>query len=180
MNDFEQNLKRMDFDVLPQNQERRSLLLIRDQDNKNLSPTEIFALETAGKDFRADAVYFRHFPDSRPPLPQIYIYDGTQKEISENEIALIHRDLWSHSRIPMFIVIEKTDVKIFDTREPVEVSGENGEIIKNTIFDTVKYSDDAIKRYSRKMFDSGIFWESKKLKDIFWKVSLLIKTLSMN
>jgi len=168
MSDFEENLKVMDFDVLPQeHQDRRSLLLVKDKYNKNLSLTEVFALETAGKDFKADAVYFRHFPDSRPPIPQIYIYDDTQNEISEDKLAHIHRDLWSHSRVPMFIVIGKTHVKIFDTREPVEVTGNNGEIIRNRIFDTVKYSDDAIKQYSRTMFDSGIFWETENARGHF-------------
>jgi len=168
MSDFEENLRRMDFDVLTDEyQDHRSLLLVKNRNNKNLSPTEVFALETAGKDFKADAVYFRHFPDNRPPLPQIYLYDNIEGKISDDDLAHIHRDLWSHSRVPMFIVIEKTDVRIFDTREPVEVSGENGEIIKNKIFDTVKYSEDAIKKYSREMFDSGLFWESEKARKHF-------------
>jgi len=154
----------MDFDV--SSQEHRSLLLVSQIKDKTLSPTEVFALEKAGK-FRATAVYFRYFPDDRPPLPQIYLYDNTEEVFSKDDLAIIHRDLWSNSHIPVFIVIEKTDVKIFDTREPVEVLGEKGEIIKNRIFDTVKFSADTIKQYSKKMFDSGVFWETEKAKDHF-------------
>jgi hypothetical protein len=164
MSFFNDNLRKLDFDV--ESQEARAVILVSQITDKDLTSTEVFALEEAKK-FNADAVYFRHFPDTRPPLPQIYIYDGTQREITEEELAIIHRDLWSYSRIPMFIVIEKTDVKIFDTREPVDVLGEKGEIIKNRVFDTLRFSDDAIKLYSREMFDSGIFWETEKAKGHF-------------
>jgi len=166
MSYFEENLKRMDFDVFSQeHQERRSLLLVSQKSDSNLSLTEIFALENAEK-FQATAVYFRHFPkeENRPPLPQIYLYDNTQNNFSENELAIIHRDLWSNSRIPMFLAIDKTEVKIFDTREPVNVKGE---AIETRAIDTVQFTADAIKKYSRKLFDSGIFWETDKAKGHF-------------
>lgn len=154
----------MDFDVSSEG--HRSLLLVSEKNNQGLSPDEVFALEGADEKFNASAVYFRHFPKSenRPPSPQIYIYDNTEKTLSENQLADIHRDLWSNSQIPMFIVIEKADVKIFDTRQPVDVFGST---IKTTPIDVIPISAEAIRQYSRKLFDSGIFWETEKAKGHF-------------
>ncbi|MGI8788758.1 MAG: Eco57I restriction-modification methylase domain-containing protein [Pyrinomonadaceae bacterium] len=173
MSFFLSNLKRMDFDV--SSGEHRSLLLVSEKNEQDLSPNEVFALEDADKKFNATAVYFRHFPKSenRPPIPQIYIYDNTQNEFSDN-LADIHRDLWSNSQIPMFIVIEKTEVKIFDTRKPVEVSGQT---IETNPIDTIPISADAIRHYSRKLFDSGIFWETEKAKGHFLESTSAYKDL---
>ena len=162
----------MDFDVSSKG--HRSLLLVSEKTDQGLSPDEIFALETAGK-FYATAVYFRRFPkgENRPPLPQIYLYDNTKNEFSDN-LADIHRDLWSNSQIPMFIVIEKTEVKIFDTRKPVEVFGKT---IETNPIDTIPISDDAIQKYSRKLFDSGIFWETEKARGRFLESTSAYKDL---
>lgn len=170
---FIENLQNLDFDT--SSQESRSVLFISQKCDKDLTPTEAFALETAEK-FNATAVYFRHFPkeDNRPPLPQIYLYDNTEILLSEEQLAYIHRDLWSNSRIPMFLVIEKTEVKIFDTREPVTVIGKE---IKTVAIDTIKFSADAIKQYSRKLFDSGIFWETEKAKGHFLESTSAYKDL---
>lgn len=163
----------MDFDVSSEG--HRSLLLVSEKTTEGLSPDEIFALEDAEK-FQAVAVYFRHFPKSenRPPVPQIYIYDNTKNTLSGSDLANIHRDLWSNSQIPMFIVIEKTEVKIFDTRKPVEVFGKT---IETTPIDTIPISADAIRQYSRKLFDSGLFWETEKAKGHFLESTSAYKDL---
>jgi len=163
----------MDFDVSSEG--HRSLLLVSEKTTEGLSPDEIFALEDAEK-FQAVAVYFRHFPKSenRPPVPQIYIYDNTKNTLSGSDLANIHRDLWSNSQIPMFIVIEKTEVKIFDTRKPVEVFGKT---IETNPIDTIPISADAIRQYSRKLFDSGIFWESKEAEGHFLESTSAYKDL---
>ena len=173
MSFFLENLKRMDFDVSAE--DHHPLLLVAEKTKLTLSPNEIFALEEAEK-FRAVAVYFRHFPkqENRPPSPQIYIYDNTENAISEDGLANIHRDLWSHSQIPMFIVIEKTDVKIFDTREPVLVIGNQ---IRTNPIDKIAISADALQKYSRKLFDSGLFWETEKAKGHFLESTSAYKDL---
>ena len=173
MSFFLENLKRMDFDVSAE--DHHPLLLVAEKTKLTLSPDEVFALEEAEK-FRAVAVYFRHFPkqENRPPSPQIYIYDNTENAISEDGLANIHRDLWSHSQIPMFIVIEKTDVKIFDTREPVLVIGNQ---IRTNPIDTIAISADALQKYSRKLFDSGLFWETEKAKGHFLESTSAYKDL---
>ena len=171
---FEKNLKQLDFAIADNGP--GSLLPITRRNDTALGPTEIFALEVA-KEFKADAVYFRRFPgpspdgDSRPPLPQIYIYDNTANRFSGDEdLAHIHRDLWSNCRIPMFIVIDETDIAIYDTRKPVTVLGDGKletkpfDTIPTTPINKIKIAADAVekyRKYSRELFDSGIFWETK-------------------
>ncbi len=186
MSHFKKNLERMDF------VENGSLLLITDLEDKkvDLDIAEVFALEKA-KEFRATAVYFRHFSDNRTPIPQIYIYDNTGNALDNRKIAEIHRDLWSYCKIPMFIVVEKTDVKIFDARQPVKILDARritglfaNEILTNPIetnpIDTLKISSEAIKLYSRKLFDSGVFWESEKAQDRFLESTSAYNDLIVN
>ncbi len=157
---FKENLKKMDF------VENDSLHLVSALKDKidSLDSSIIFALEDA-EQFGVTAVYFRLFKDGRSPIPQIYIYDNTDNILDEKRLAEIHRDLWSFSRIPMFIVIEKTDVKIFDARKPVDTS--NKEIKTSPIVPAINIASDAINLYSRKLFDSGVFWENEKNKKHF-------------
>lgn len=154
----------MDFD--PTDKEFRSVILVDEKNDPTLNFTQLIALEEAEK-FGATAVYFRLFPkeENRSPLPQIYIYDNSQTPFSQERLAEIHRDLWSSSKIPIFIVIQKTDVQIFDTRKPVTVSKDNK--ISTTPIDTIAFASEAIKLYSRKLFDCGIFWETDTAKENF-------------
>ena len=162
---FEKNLQLLDFTIAD-----GSLRLVTQINDTSLTAPEIFALEAA-REFKADAVYFRRFPeaDGRPPLPQIYLYDNTDNQLSDDDqLANIHRDLWSNCRIPMFIVIERTDVAIFDTRKSVTVSDDG--TITTTPIDKITLAADAVekyRRYSRTLFDSGIFWETEKAKGRF-------------
>jgi N-6 DNA Methylase len=185
MSYFKENLKKMDFGG------ESSLRFVFDLENSNnLKPFEVFALEKAN-DFKATAVYFRHFSDGRTPVPQIYIYDNTASNLTDQDLAEIHRDLWSYCLIPMFIVIEKTDVKIYDARQSVKILDANQkqnlfaeEIAKNPIescpIDNLKISSEAIKLYSRKLFDSGVFWESKKAEGKFLEKTSAYNDLIVN
>jgi N-6 DNA Methylase len=160
---FRDNLRQMDFCDSSVKDELRSLCYVSEKGNDNLSPTEVFALEKA-EIFKADAVYFRHFSDGRAPLPQIYLYDNTHEKWQNDDLANIHRDLWSSCIIPIFIVINKISVSIFDCRKPVQTLGNS---ISTEALETLTLSGKAIKAYSAKMFDSGLFWESEKAKGRF-------------
>jgi methylase of polypeptide subunit release factors len=172
---FNKNLLKLDFDI---SEESRFVLLVSQRNNTSLNSTKIFALEDAHK-FKATAVYFRYFSDNRSPIPQIYIYDNTNDELGDEELAKIHRDLWSNSRIPMFIVIGQTEVEFFDTRKPVTVTDNK---LTTSPIETLKFADDAVKLYSRELFDSGIFWETQKAENHFEEdksaYKLLIKDIN--
>jgi methylase of polypeptide subunit release factors len=165
MNDlFITNLRRMDFN--PDDKDCRSVVRVSERNDKTLPFSQIIALDDAEK-FEATAVYFRLFPaeENRSPIPQIYIYDNIQNQLSKDKLAEIHRDLWSNCRIPMFIIIGKTDVEIFDAREPIKVFLG---AIETSPIDKLRLSDEALKLYySRKLFDTGIFWEGEKAKGKF-------------
>lgn len=174
MGKFNERLQKIDFSL--HGSDGGSTLLISHKHNTDLSPDEVFALEIAGSKFNATAVYFRHFAkdQGRSPIPQVYLYDNTNNQFSENDLAIIHRDLWSNSQIPLFIVLEETDVKIFDTRKPVIVD-ENS--IRTKAMDQLSYSADALKQYSEKLFDSGFFWDSEKAAKHFRQSTSAYKDL---
>lgn len=158
-NKLEQALDYLDFPLSSGND---TLLFVNAEIN-TLNPKQIFSLETASH-FKATAVYFRTFENLRDPIPQIYIYDNTKGIIDEKEYAHIHRNLWSSCIVPIFIIIEQSQVLIFDTRKPVETF--MGQISASPI-DKVEITANALKEYSSKLFDNGTFWEQEKYNNFF-------------
>jgi hypothetical protein len=157
-------LQRLDFDI--SGKAKSHLLFTSDLKRRTtFSSKELFTLEIA-KEHMADAVYFRRFEDGRTPMPQIFIYDFSQR--LKKDIVAIHRDLWSSCVVPIFLVIDKTQIQIYDCRKPIEVDT-NGKI-SNRIFDTLKLANEAVEmfnRYSAKGFDKGTFWEQENIRDNF-------------
>jgi type I restriction-modification system DNA methylase subunit len=129
----------------------------------SLSPQELFALETA-INFKADAVYFRYFDDGRASIPQIYIFDNTEDHLSSVDIAKIHKRIWSGCQIPVFVVVQKTSVEIYDAREKVK---EFANSITTDPIETVKLAGDAYKKFSALQFETGLYWEEKNNENRF-------------
>ncbi len=127
-----------------------------------ISSVELFALETAGF-YKADAVYFRKF-ENRQPIPQIYLYDNTSNKLDSKEYANIQRDLWSSCVIPLFIIVEKSRLLIFDSRKPVDTFFYE---ISATPIEILNFTAQAVKEYSAKFFDNGTFWEQTKNSKYF-------------
>lgn len=133
------------------------------QKQNDLSPKVAIDLDKA-KVFQADAVYFRFFDSDRLPIPQIYIYDNSSHNFSDDYYAELHRDIWSASEIPMFMVIERASIKIYDSRKPVTVKAN---IISTTPIRIISIgnlseSNKALKKYNARLFDNGSFWESSE------------------
>jgi hypothetical protein len=156
--DFKKNIVSLDF-TLKQTGKESGVVLTSEYEKiaSNLSPQELFALETA-KDFQADAVYFRYFDDGRESVPQVYIYDNTKGDLTGKEPD-IHIKVWSGCYIPLFMFIEKTHVRIFDARDKVKVKGD--ELTTNPI-ETIALVGDLFSKFSAKDFDTGLFWDEKK------------------
>ena len=107
----------------------------------------------------ADAVYFRNFPN-RPSKPQLYIFDFSNKE---KDIVEIHKTIWSSSEVRLYLVITKSEIKLFNSSKPVK-QNKSGELTI-TPFETLQIAGEAIekyKEYSGKKFDNGSFWETTK------------------
>lgn len=97
---------------------------------------------------------------NRPPKPQLYIFDFSNKE---KDIVGIHKNIWSGSEVRLYFVITKSEIKLFNSSKPLKQS-KNGELTI-TPFDTLRIAGGAIekyKEYSGKKFDNGSFWETTK------------------
>jgi methylase of polypeptide subunit release factors len=159
---FEQNIKKLNFSFLKKAGEGGVLLTANYESLKQklASPEVIFALETAKKKFNVDAVYFRYFNDGRSAVPQIYIYDNTDNHLTEKRKD-IHIKVWSGCQVPIYIIIDKSVVNVFDAREKAAEDKEND------AFETIKMTGAAIKYFSAASFDDGLFWEENNNKDRF-------------
>ena len=164
-----ENLKSLDFQI--EKSGCSSVYLVEKQFEyiaKEESPYIIIALDKA-KEFGADAVYFRLFDDERPPLAQIYVYDNVLKKRKKDDFAKIHRAVWSGCEIPVYMIIDKTEIKVFDGRKPVDIV--NNEI-KTDPIDTIELTgqavhNDVFKKYRAQLFNNGTFWENENTKKHF-------------
>lgn len=156
MTDFEKNISTLDFHFKKKSTEGGVLLTHNYMQHAGkLSPQELFALETAAT-FQADAVYFRYFKDGRESVPQIYIYDNTDNHLTEQATRDIHIKVWSGCQVPIFIIVDKTQVKIFDARERVKMDSPNHAL------ETIQLIGSSLKQFSAASFDDGLFWEEEK------------------
>lgn len=162
------NIKKLDFRI--ESQEASSVYLVDklgDYIKENVSPYIIIALDKA-KSFGADAVYFRFFEHERPPLPQIYLYDNIKKPKEVEYYVNKHREIWSSCEVPVFFVVDKTTVRIYDSRTPVSIDNE-GRLNSDTI-DFINFLNDAdnvIAKYRAQNFNNGSFWENETSKNHF-------------
>jgi hypothetical protein len=161
-----ENLQVLDFQT--ENQVDSSVFFVNKLEQYiqgKVSPYIIIALDKA-KLFEADAVYFRFFDDNRPPLAQLYIYDNITKDKPADYYAKKHKEIWSSCEIASFLVIDKTIVKIFDSRKPVKI--ESDKIHSKPIKEiNLLEINNIAKEYKAHSFDNGSFWENKEMKNHF-------------
>ncbi len=153
---FIENIEKLNFTFLTKSEDGGVVLTANYDklDRISTSPDILFALETAKEKFDADAVYFRYFADGRGAVPQIYIYDNTNNHLTEKRRD-IHVKVWSGCQVPMYFIIDKSEVSVFDARERARDDKEN------QAFETIKLTGKAIKDFSAHSFDNGLFWEEK-------------------
>jgi len=157
--EYIENLEKLDFQV--GKRDYSSVYLVDKQAEyivQDESPYIIIALDKA-KEFDVDAVYFRFFDDGRPPLAQIYIYDNILNARTKDDYNKIHCAVWSGCEIPVYMIIDKTEIKVFDSRKPVNVVSNQIEVHPiDTINLTVQ--NDVLKKYRAQLFNNGAFWET--------------------
>ncbi len=129
--------------------------------SNNYSPYVIIELEEARK-FEADAVYFRFLNNGQPPMPQIYIYDNITNPRDDSNYARIHRNIWSASEIPLYFVLDRHQIRVFDGRKPVEIDINGNLNISPVRQIKLKEVDEAIRLYQAEQFTSGLFWEGEE------------------
>lgn len=153
---FEQQILELNFFFLA-TPEKGGVLLVKSYEDlqKAIStPDVLFALEAAGK-FGADAVYFRYFDDGRGAMPQLYFFDYTNKQLTDKERYFIQIRMWNGYQVPAYIIIEKSTVTIFDSREKPKDDKSN---YANQI---IELTGSAIRDFRASDFDDGLFWEEQ-------------------
>jgi len=162
--EYVNNLEKLDFQIETQN--NSSIYLVEKQAEyirQKESAYIIIALDKA-REFKADAVYFRFFDDKRPPLAQIYIYDNILFSHDQKYYNEIHRNIWSGSEISVYMIVDKTNIKVFDGRKPVNIV--NNEIETHPIdvisLDAIDLfaQNEAMEKYKAQLFNNGAFWET--------------------
>ncbi|TAE42480.1 MAG: hypothetical protein EAY66_00635 [Sphingobacteriales bacterium] len=132
-----------------------------------LHPKHYISLEFA-EIYEADAVYFRYYDDNRYCVPQIYFYDNTLKNRSKEEIAEIHKKVYSSCQVPLISVINNSTITLYDCRKPVELK--NGLISNAECEFTHASLDDltSLKTYfSARELNYGFFWEANETSKSF-------------
>ncbi len=159
-NTLDQKLNLLDFET----DSSISGLLFTDRDywgDNNVAFGEILILQQA-EELNASAVYFRRMGEKS--IPQLFIYDNSNGYLSPDDLSNIHRKLWSSGIVSLYYVFDKTEVKIFTCRKPVDKKNR-----KAKAFDTLSLVSDVNKKYkySANLFKNGSFWESKENKKHF-------------
>ncbi len=148
-----------------------SSLLFVDAENQPVTNTEFFVLEDAKK-LSATAVYFRKF-ENRPSTPQILVFDFTTKNVSDEKLGEIHKNIWNSNLVSLAYIFTKTNVLILNTsKQPKEKEGVLYPVYLNEDVNTqlsigASISKKIKEKYKAKYFDTGIFWELEENKKQF-------------
>ena len=159
-------LDKLDFN---QKSDDSTLFFTKIDDSKhNLFFEERLILDIAKK-LKATAVYFRRFPENQSSKPQLFLFDNTQNSFSKEELAELHKKIWSSGIVPIYYVFDNTSIDIFDARKHVDYN-EDSRIISAKPFESlsiVKGSYEQYQKYSAKLFANGTFWEQKEFENQF-------------
>lgn len=130
---------------------------------------EYFAVQKA-KALGAVGVYFRRFPNNRSSVPQIYIYDYTQKKFDDVAREQINKTVWSSNTVPLCYIFTQTDIKIINTTKPFDKKVENVTPFDNVLSNLSQAAEakqQLKERYSAKLLAYGTFWDLPSHKTSF-------------
>lgn len=157
--------KLLDFDTESINS--TLFLTSRNYSNDALLFEERLVLEDA-KSLDATAVFFRRFAEKQSSIPQLFIFDNTSHKFSDEDLAIIHRRIWSSGIVPLYYVFDNAKIKIYDARKAVSYNKQDKKISITAIDNLSLISDSfALLKYSAKLFLNGTFWEQKELANNF-------------
>lgn len=159
-----ENLKKLDFSFDESNLPE---IVFLNNVPDNLHPKHYLALEFA-EIFKVDAIYFRYYDDSRFCVPQVYFYDNTLTERTQNDIAEIHKRVYSSCQVPLICFLDNTNITLFDCRIPVKPTP-NGISNKDCVFKIESLDNlEVLNQYfSAKHLNYGLFWESEETSNNF-------------
>jgi len=161
---FEKILKPLDFDF--KSTKNGLLLTSSDYSFDEIDFSERLILDEAKK-LMASAVLFRRMEAPQSSIPQIFIYDNTTQKYSNNDLTEIHKKIWSSGIVPIYYVVDNTELRIFDSREPVRYKKENPEVTPLATLSEVAKAQNLYEKYSAQLFLNGTFWEQDIAKNHF-------------
>jgi methylase of polypeptide subunit release factors len=142
-------------------------IVFLDNQTTHLHPKHYIALEFA-EIYEADAVFFRYYDDNRHCVPQVYFYDNSLRDRNKEQIAEIHKKVYSSCQVPLICFIDKTTITLYDCRKPVT---EKEGVISNDscIFKMVNLNNlESLNYYfSAKHLKYGFFWETEEASKSF-------------
>lgn len=149
------------LDSLGFHQEINECLFFTDNYTAIEDSTIKLQLEKALK-FDATAVFFRN--EVSKQKAQIYIYDCTQADLSENHLSEIQKKVWSNGAVPIVCVFHKTEVIILDCTQHTTASN------KPVYLATIKLAVKAQQLYNSNFavkIKTGAFWAENSVKNDF-------------
>lgn len=129
---------------------------------------DLLIIEQA-RQLKADAVLVRRFSEHQTAIPQVYIYDNSLDRLTDEEHTEIHKKIWTSGIVPVYYIFDKTQVRIFDARKPVEDKNRIQTVRDIECIPLVAKAHELYEKYSAKLFANGTFWEQPELKTHFSK-----------
>ena len=129
------------------------IVLTSQKDTISDVPSIMFALETARNRFGASAVYFRYYSDRQTYIPQMYIFDFTDKFVSVSNRKEIHKKMWNGCQVPAYMIVEKTQISICSSRLTPSDSDK-------PLSDILSISAEYFKDFPSQELANGVFWET--------------------
>jgi len=159
---FKEILKHLDFD-------NNEALLFVNQKDDDIGETCRKILYLAEDNYFADAVFFqiKEGKENKKYIPQFFIFDNTNnKKFNSVKLSEIHKRLWSSEIVPLYFVLEKEEIKVYNTKQKVDINKDKKEEISYT--DILKISQKAETKFQNKknsysafLFQNGSFWETE-------------------
>lgn len=118
--------------------------------------------------YKADAVFFRSFPEDskRSPLPQIYIYRDMSLTMNETYYATIHCRLWNAGVVPLVFIITAGQVKILNCRHEPDFDKEQNQP-RYTPFHELEKLVRIDQAFVAREISAGTLWDDPKFKNDF-------------
>ena len=157
---FKEILEHIDFD------NNEALLFVNQKDEEDIGEIRRKILYLAQDDYFADAVFFQKKGNNKY-IPQFFLFDNTtNNKYNSVKLSDIHKRLWSSGIVPLYFVLEKERIKIYNTKEKVNINNEEEEEINPT--DILEISNIIEAKYQSKkdfytpfLFQNGSFWETE-------------------
>lgn len=124
---------------------------------------EILLLDDARKLGASAALFRRYYRENEEnpykSEPSVYIF---QKENITDQ-KLLHAKIWSAGKVEVYIVLDKTNITIFNARRPAEVKEDN------LFLDNLRLANNTLQefndqRFAAHLFGTGTFWEQGEMQ----------------